>query len=141
MLTNSWTVNCSSGHQGYYKHVTATVHLHLRGYWKIPFNCQIIGNLFYVNFGFSKLHVFVCRLINYAFSSSTTFLWQLIKLQILHRIKSTNVITRKVNTGRLIILIKTTDHLFRPSTMRLMTVSDDRFWHSIITDQYTAVKR
>jgi hypothetical protein len=101
------------------------------------------------------LHVFVCRLINYAFSSSTTFLWQLIKflslcfivskhvlvmntvlprsiaprfianlayhqnsrlsrfpllkypvilwqlikLQILIRIKSTNVITRKVNTG------------------------------------------
>jgi hypothetical protein len=25
--------------------VTATVHLHLWGYWKIPFNCQIIGNL------------------------------------------------------------------------------------------------
>jgi hypothetical protein len=35
----------------------------------------------------------------YAFSSSTTFLWQLIKLQMLLRIKSTNVITRKVNTG------------------------------------------
>jgi hypothetical protein len=31
--------------------------------------------------------------------SSTTFLWQLIKLQILLRIKSTNVITGKVNTG------------------------------------------
>ena len=45
------------------------------------------------------MHVFVCRLINYAFSSSTTFLWRLIKLQILLRIKSTNVITRKVNTG------------------------------------------
>jgi hypothetical protein len=29
----------------YYKHVAATVHLHLWGYWKIPFNCQIIGNL------------------------------------------------------------------------------------------------
>jgi hypothetical protein len=42
---------------------------------------------------------FVCRLINYAFYSSTTFLWQLIKLQILLRIKNTNVITRKVNTG------------------------------------------
>jgi hypothetical protein len=39
-----------------------------------------------------QLHVFVCRLFNYAFSSSTTFLWQLIKLQILLRIKSTNVI-------------------------------------------------
>ena len=38
-------------------------------------------------------------LINYVFSSSTTFLWQLIKLQILQGIKSTNVITRKVNTG------------------------------------------
>jgi hypothetical protein len=35
----------------------------------------------------------------YTFSSSTTFLWQLIKSQILLRIKSTNVITRKVNTG------------------------------------------
>ena len=45
MLTNSGTVICSSGHQGQYKHVTATVHLHLWGYWKIPFNCQIIGNL------------------------------------------------------------------------------------------------
>jgi hypothetical protein len=33
---------CNHGH---YKHVTATVHLHLWGYWKIPFNCQIIGNL------------------------------------------------------------------------------------------------
>jgi hypothetical protein len=28
MLTNSWTVICSSGHQGHYKHVTATIHLH-----------------------------------------------------------------------------------------------------------------
>jgi hypothetical protein len=36
---------CSSGHQGHYKHVTATVHFHLWGYWKIPFNCQIIVNL------------------------------------------------------------------------------------------------
>ena len=45
MLTNSGTVICSSGHQGHHKHVTATVHLHLWGYWKIPFNCQIIGNL------------------------------------------------------------------------------------------------
>jgi hypothetical protein len=34
-----------------------------------------------------------------SFSSNTTFLLQLIKLQILLRIKSTNVITRKVNTG------------------------------------------
>ena len=41
MLTNS----CSSGHHGHYKHVTATVDLHLWGYWKIPFNCQIIGNM------------------------------------------------------------------------------------------------
>ena len=45
MLTNSWTVICSSGHQGHYKHVTATVHLQLWGYWKIPLNWQIIDNL------------------------------------------------------------------------------------------------
>jgi hypothetical protein len=53
LLTNSWTVICSSGHQGYYKHVTATVHLHLRGpvstahnylltavYWSVIMECQ-----------------------------------------------------------------------------------------------------
>jgi hypothetical protein len=40
-----------------------------------------------------------------------------------------------------VILIKATDHLFRPPAMRSMTVSDDQFGYSIITDQYTAVKR
>jgi hypothetical protein len=40
MLTNSWTVICSSGHQGHYKHVTAAVHRHLWGYWKISFREQ-----------------------------------------------------------------------------------------------------
>jgi hypothetical protein len=44
-----------------------------------------------------------------------------IKLQILLRIKSTNVITRKVNTGN----YSNQNNLFRPSTMRSMTVSDD----------------
>jgi hypothetical protein len=48
MLTNSWTVICSSEHQGHYKRVTATVHLHLWGYWKIPFNCQNLLNMYYL---------------------------------------------------------------------------------------------
>ena len=31
-----------------------------------------------------------------------------------------------ISDVNIIILIKTTDHLFRPSTMRSMTVSDDQ---------------
>jgi hypothetical protein len=66
-------------------------------HWQRSANCT--GH-FRCEYNYSNLfNVFVCRLINYAFSSSTTFLWRLIKLQILLRIKSTNVITRKVNTG------------------------------------------
>jgi hypothetical protein len=59
-------------------------------YWSVIMECQ--------NWS-SDTVIVVCCLINYAFSSSTTFLWQLIKLKILLTIKSTNVITRKVNTG------------------------------------------
>jgi hypothetical protein len=70
------------------------------------------------------LHVFVCRLINYTFSSSTTFLWQLIKLQILLRIKSTNVITRKVNTGNYSNQLQMTVQEFVDIDKDLQTVQD-----------------
>jgi hypothetical protein len=46
--------------------------------WDIPIK-RTVGDIF---------HVSVCRLINYACSSRTTFLRQLIKLQFLLRIKS-----------------------------------------------------